>query len=211
MQDQLQARLTQLDQAIAQCQQDLQGALAAQAQYTAERDRITADIQAVTALSADVTAPNLADLQASRLQNATALEQNQQQITQLQTQLDLFTTEQALIGSTLAQADVARANPVTDFSNVTFALSDANGTAHQLQITDQTGQPNGTATFNGVWDGQSVTGTLAYDATGNIHMTFSADNGTYDTMIAGNPGAFQIAGNFTVGDTLVPVTGSQIA
>src|SRR5260370_24565330 len=46
VQDQLQARLTQLDQAIAQCQQDLQGALAAHAQYTADRHRITADIQA---------------------------------------------------------------------------------------------------------------------------------------------------------------------
>jgi hypothetical protein len=109
--------------------------------------------------------------------------------------------------------DTTPAAPVTDFTNVTFALTDDSGAAHQLQITDQTAQPDGTATFNGVWDGQSVAGTLAYDAAGNVHMLCSGGNGTFDATIAGNPGAFQINGTWTMlgGDTPLAVAGNQIA
>jgi hypothetical protein len=109
--------------------------------------------------------------------------------------------------------DTTPAASVTDFTNVTFALTDDSGTAHQLQITDQTTQPDGTATFNGMWDGQSIAGTLAYDAAGNVQIMFSGDNGTCDATIAGNPDAFQIDGKFTIlgGDAPLPVAGNQIA
>jgi hypothetical protein len=107
----------------------------------------------------------------------------------------------------------AQVASVADFTNASFALSEENGTAHQLQITDQTAQPNGTATFNGAWDGQSVTGTLVYDAAGNVNMLFSGDSGTWDATIAGSPGAYQIEAQWTMpgSDTPLPVTGNQIA
>jgi len=56
-----------------------------------------------------------------------------------------------------------------------------------------------------------VAGTLAYDAAGNLHMAFTADNGSCDASIAGIPGAFQIDGNLAFGDTSLPVAGNQIA
>jgi hypothetical protein len=117
------------------------------------------------------------------------------------------TTIHAAGGQTAAQVAT-----VADFTNAGFDLTDGSGTAHQLQITDQTAQPDGTATFNGVWDGQSVAGTLAYDAAGNIRIQFSGDNGSCDATIAGEPGAFQIDGNVTMlgGDTPLAVTGNQL-
>jgi hypothetical protein len=288
--DQLQARLVELDQAIAQGQEDLQGALNLQAQYTAERDQVEADIVAATELSAGEAAPNLADLQANQAQIMTALDQNQEQITQLQTQLDQFTTEQTLIGTTLADADAAQVRQandftgvifsltsldsgdvhqlqiqeqsnylpavdsvrqqypgrvvtntvrgggvsdamagdqavagdqsvvqttqVTDFTTATFSLSEENGLTHQLQITDQTAQPDGTATFDGMWDGQSVTGTLAYDDAGNVHITaiFRDDSSVVGTL-SGQPGAYHFEGMMTPADgsSPVPITGDQDA
>jgi hypothetical protein len=199
--DQLQNRLVELDQAIAQSQQDLQGALDAQAQYLSEQGRIEAAIQAATGLSSDETAPSLADLQASQAQNATALEQAEQQITQLQTQLDLFAIEQALIGSTLAGTDVPR-NETADFTGVSFSLtSQDTGDVHQLQIQGQVnplevrpeapgaadgaaarpetpGEVQATTTFTALWDpandgGIQVSGTLSFDEAGNVHIHFS--------------------------------------
>lgn len=345
---------------VAQSQQQLQGALDLQAQYTAERGRIEADLQAATDLSSLGAAANLADLQASHVQIMAALDQNQGQIDLLQNQLDLFTGEQARIGTDPAQVGVASANenpaadtglaqpldltnasfsltvpdtgethqleilsqttgiyvrpqlpdavmnpvvrpqspnapeqavtftglwdpanggfqvtgtlshdvagnmhihftwgsfddgtyhsfdgtlsgvvgsyhidaitiarpggdpvhligdqtqaqasPVADFTNVGFALTDDYGVAHALQIQTQTAQPVGT-TFTGVWDGQSGAGTLAYDAAGNVHLTFSADNYSFDGAISGAPGAYHIDGSFAVlGSDPVHVFGDQ--
>jgi hypothetical protein len=222
----LQNRLVELDQAIDQSQQDLQGALDLQAQYTAEGERIATDIQAATDLSPDETAPELADLQARQAQNAAALEQNQQQMVLLQIQLDLFTTEQTLIGSTLADADAAQARQATDFTGATFSLTSLDsGNVHQLQIQDQSNSlpavdsvhqqyPDGTATFNGTWDGQSVTGTLAHDDAGNVRITFSlSDGSSVDGTLSGQPGAYHFEGMLAPADgsSAIAVTGDQDA
>jgi hypothetical protein len=95
---------------------------------------------------------------------------------------------------------VAQVAPVTDFTNVTFALTDDSGAAHQLQIQTQTAQPDGSATFQGVWDGQDgageqVNGTLSYDAAGNVHIAFSGDHESFDGSLSGDPGAYQLNGN----------------
>jgi hypothetical protein len=92
-------------------------------------------------------------------------------------------------------------SPVTDFTNVSFALIEDNGAAHQLQITTQTAQPDGSATFTGVCDGHNGTGTLAFDATGNVHLTFAGDdNSTVDGLISGTPDAYQFDGTYTSAD-----------
>jgi hypothetical protein len=106
---------------------------------------------------------------------------------------------------------VGQTSQVADFTNVTFALSEENGATHQqLYITDRTTQPGGTANFNGVWDGQSVTGTLAYDDAGNVHITFSGDTASFDGFISGSPDLYHINGNFPMADgAQVPVAGDQ--
>ena len=71
-----------------------------------------------------------------------------------------------------------QASAVPDFTAVAFALTDDSGAAHQLLIQSQAAQPDGSATFTAVWDGQSVTGTLAYDAAGNLDLTFNAADGS---------------------------------
>jgi hypothetical protein len=105
---------------------------------------------------------------------------------------------------------VAQINPVADFTNVNFAMVDDSGTAHQLQIQTQTANPDGTATFTGVWNGEVGTGTLAYDATGNIHITFSSADYTFDGTISGAAGAYQIDGTVALpGVDPLHVAGAQ--
>jgi len=103
----LQARLAELDQAVAQNQQALQGALDVQVQTAAESERIAGEIQSAT--EADATNPWLADLQASQIQVITALVATQQQIEELQSQLALLTSEQSLIGSVLEETTQSNA------------------------------------------------------------------------------------------------------
>jgi hypothetical protein len=105
---------------------------------------------------------------------------------------------------------VAPVNPVADFTNVNFALIDDNGTAHQLQIQTQTANPDGSAAFTGVWNGESGTGTLAYDAAGNIHITFSSTDYTFDGTISGAAGAYQIDGTVALpGVDPLHISGAQ--
>jgi hypothetical protein len=106
--------------------------------------------------------------------------------------------------------NTTQTTPVTEFTNVTVAMTDDSGTAHKLQITDQTAQPDGTATFNGVWDGQSVAGTLAYDAANNVHLTFAGDSASFDGTLSGNAGAYHLDGTLTGADgNQVHVAGDQ--
>jgi hypothetical protein len=95
---------------------------------------------------------------------------------------------------------LAQATQVTNFTNVTFALTDGNGTAHVLQTQTQTAQPDGTVIFTAVWDGQNgggeqVSGTLAYDNAGNVHVTFAGQSDSFDGTISGNAGAYHLDGN----------------
>jgi uncharacterized protein with LGFP repeats len=109
-----------------------------------------------------------------------------------------------------AQAPAAAAAPVADLSGVSLVVPDDNGTAHQLQITTQTAQPDGSATFTGTCDGQSGTGTLAFDAAGNVHLTFTGDDGsTVDGTISGTPDAYQFDGKFTPPDVQTPDVASE--
>jgi hypothetical protein len=89
--------------------------------------------------------------------------------------------------------------------NVAFNMvSLDNGTTHQLLIQTQTNTPYGTATFTGLWDGNKggpgvpASGTLTYDASGNIHITFTFGNHSFVGTISGAPGAYHIDGQVTV-------------
>src|SRR5262249_35713700 len=101
----------------------------------------------------------------------------------------------------------------TDLTNISFALIDDNGAAHQLQVLTQTAQRwQGNATFTAVWDGQNVEGTLTHDNAGNVHITFSGDTGSFDGTLAGAAGAYQIDGNFMAPDgTMLHAAGAQTA
>ena len=66
--ERLQTRLVELDQVVEQSRQELQGALVVHAQYTADRERIEADIQALGEATSEETAQILTDLQASQVQ-----------------------------------------------------------------------------------------------------------------------------------------------
>src|SRR5205807_2306935 len=109
--------------------------------------------------------------------------------------LDLFTMEQTLIGSTLADADAAQARQATDFTGATFSLTSLDSRdVHQLQIQDQSNYlpavdsvrqqyPGGvvgavrqevpsaaqpTISIDVIWDGTSQAGTLSRDEAGNV-------------------------------------------
>src|SRR5262249_16703655 len=150
-------------------------------------------IQAATDATPEETAPDLADLQASQAQVLAALEQNQQQLTQLQNQLDLFSAEQTLVGSALAQVDVARANPPADLTNVSFSLTSLDtGEAHQLQIQGKTSQleirHRASAPFDGT-DGTAVDEEVPGDVVASAAFTAVWD--------PANEGGFQVTGTLS--------------
>ena len=101
-------------------------------------------------------------------------------------------------------------NPLADLANVSFTvISDDGAVSHQLVIQAQAAQADGSATFSGMWDpangGQAVTGTLAYDDAGNIHLTFVfADGGSFDSTVSGQPGAYHFDGILTPADSSGP-------
>jgi hypothetical protein len=113
-------------------------------------------------------------------------------------------------GTTIHATGVQTAAPVAavaDFSDVSLAPTDDSGTAHQLQILTQNAQPDGTATFTALWDGQDSTGTLAYDDAGNIHITFTGVNFSFDGTITVVAGAYQLDQVHVSGDqTVAPVS-----
>jgi hypothetical protein len=120
-------------------------------------------------------------------------------------------------GSTIHAAgdqSVVQVGPVaqvSDFTNVAFALTDDNGAAQQLQIQAQADQPDGTATFTGLWNGEQGTGTLAYDAAGNVHLTFASSSYSFDGTFTGNTGAYHLDGQLTNADgSLVHAAGDQL-
>jgi hypothetical protein len=96
---------------------------------------------------------------------------------------------------------ITMANLRNDAFNMT---SLTNGTTHQLLIQTQTNTPYGTASFTGIWDGNKggpgspASGTLTYDASGNIHITFTFGNHSFAGTITGTPGAYHIDGEVTV-------------
>ena len=74
-------------------------------------------------------------------------------------------------GHTVGDEAPAIPHMVNAYYNLT---SLSNGTKHTFQILTETDQYNGTATFTGTWDGGSaVTGTMHYDAQGNISISFT--------------------------------------
>jgi hypothetical protein len=66
---------------------------------------------------------------------------------------------------------------MVDLTGVSFDMTSPTkpGSTYQLAILAQTNLADGTATFTGLWGGTAGTGTLAYDAAGNITITFSWD------------------------------------
>lgn len=147
--DQSQTRLVELDQLIAESQQELQGALDLQAQHTADRERFDAEIQAAADVSSDEAAPNLADLQAGLLQIMAALEQDQQQIADLQSQIDLYTAERTLLAAAmpvrrddwqarLDEINQSLAQTSQDLQAAQDALAQADADAQQLVDQIQT-------------------------------------------------------------------------
>jgi hypothetical protein len=110
----------------------------------------------------------------------------------------------------VASPPVAAATPVADLTNVSFTVISDDGTvSHQLVIQSEAAQADGSGTFTGIWDpanadgGQAVTGTLAYDAVGNIHLTFvAADGSSFDSSQAG---AYHLDGTLTPADGSAPV------
>ena len=55
--------------------------------------------------------------------------------------------------------------------------STSNGHKHSFQILSETDQYNGTATFTGMWDGETpMTGAMYYDAQGNVRISFTWQN-----------------------------------
>lgn len=171
MPGQLQARLGELDQAVAQNQQALQGALGLQTQYIAYRDRLDADILAALEAPPEELSPNLADLQAGQLQIMAVLEQSQQQIDLLQSQLDLFTAEQTLVGSALQSGDLASSSltsvqssdPVAGYGTTVTWVATVTGAALEV--------PTGTVTF---FDNDAAIGTVSLDASGQASFSATA-------------------------------------
>jgi hypothetical protein len=112
-----------------------------------------------------------------------------------------------------APAPAPAVTPVADLTSVSFTvLSDDGSVSHQLVIQSQVAQADGSATISGVWDpanadgGQAVTGTLAYDVAGNIHLTFvAADGSSFDATISGAAGAYNLDGILTPADGSGPV------
>jgi hypothetical protein len=115
---------------------------------------------------------------------------------------------------------VAAATGMQELTNVSWTVTSDDGSAtHQLVLQAQAGQADGSATFTGVWDpanadgGLAVTGTLAYDAAGNIHLTFSAaDGSSFDGTVTGAAGAYHLDGTLTPSDGSAPVhlAGDQV-
>jgi uncharacterized delta-60 repeat protein len=91
---------------------------------------------------------------------------------------------------------------VADLTGVGFSLTSLeNGSTHPLAIDTQTDNGDGTATITGRWDGKYLTGTVQYDADGNIHILFSWMGGpggnvphTFYGTISGDVGAYHIDG-----------------
>jgi hypothetical protein len=106
------------------------------------------------------------------------------------------------------QVQPAAVTQVADLTNVSFTVISDDGTvSHQLVIQSQAAQPDGSATFSGVWDptnaggGQAVTGTLVSQADGTIHLIFSAaDGSSFDSIVSGQAGAYHVDGTLTPGD-----------
>ena len=72
------------------------------------------------------------------------------------------------------QGDIpVAAYAVMDLTGLTFSLTSLdNGSTHWVVIQGQSDNGDGTATITGTWDGQALTGTVQYDANGNIHIVF---------------------------------------
>jgi hypothetical protein len=95
--------------------------------------------------------------------------------------------------------------PMANLQNVAFNMTSlTNGTTHQLLIQTQTDNSSGGATFTGLWDGNKggpgapASGTLTYDASGNIHITFTFGTHSFAGTISGTPGHYHIDGQVTV-------------
>jgi hypothetical protein len=97
---------------------------------------------------------------------------------------------------------------MVDLTGVKFDMAnlDVNLFSYQLRISSETINPDGTANFYGQWttlnDKTSpvygVAGTLAYDASGDIHIKFSFRGDTFfDGTIKGQPGSYSINGYLT--------------
>jgi hypothetical protein len=94
---------------------------------------------------------------------------------------------------------------VPDLTNVFFTMKSLdNGTPHQLLIQTQTGIPDGSATFTGLWGLQNnggvpiTNGQLVQDLTGT-HITFGwGSNHSFDGYITQVNGHWHIDGQVTV-------------
>jgi hypothetical protein len=70
--------------------------------------------------------------------------------------------------------------------------------ASALWTGDSAAQPDGSARFTAVWDGQTVTGTLASDATGDVQVALTSEDGQqFDGTITGAVSAYHIEGTLT--------------
>jgi hypothetical protein len=93
-----------------------------------------------------------------------------------------------------------------NFTGIVFNMKSlTNGTTHQLVIQTQVDNADGTATITGLWDankggpGAAVSGTLSFDASGQIHISFTFGNHSFDgTITRGILGSWHIDGNVTV-------------
>jgi hypothetical protein len=101
------------------------------------------------------------------------------------------------------QVQPAAVTQVADLTNVSFTVTSDDGTvSHQLVIQSQSAQPDGSATFSGVLDpanaNQAVTGTLASQADGTIHLIFTATDGSsFDSIVSGQAGTYHVDGTYT--------------
>jgi uncharacterized delta-60 repeat protein len=85
---------------------------------------------------------------------------------------------------------------VPDLTGVSCSLTSLdNGTTHAVVIQSQADNGDGTATITGIWDGGAMmTGTVQYDADGNIHILFYWTSHTFYGTLSGDAGAYQLDG-----------------
>jgi uncharacterized delta-60 repeat protein len=115
------------------------------------------------------------------------------------------TADAAFAVTRLVGDDQANLGNVADLTGVGFSLTSLdNGTSHTVVIQMELYNADGTATIWGTWDDQAITGTVQYDADGNIHIIFSwlgANGGldhTFYGTVSGVAGAYHIDGMVTV-------------
>jgi hypothetical protein len=112
-----------------------------------------------------------------------------------------------------ARAPAPAALAVTDLTGVSFTMADQTGNIYNLAVNSEVDNGDGTASFVATWQGgETVNGTLSYDANGNLLIAFTtADGSSFAGTMTGQPGAYHLDALLTSADgsSVVHMVGDQ--